>query len=377
MTMKNKYAFIITISFFLFACGGEKKEQIEEIIRPVRYGTVQMQGAAESHAFSGTAQSSKHAKLSFKVAGTINSLQVKVGDKIRKGQAIASMDAIDYSVEYDQAVANLKNAQTGIKSAQSQLITTKSTYERVEKLYENNSLPLSDYEQAKSAYEAAEAQYNASLAQVTAAQKQVDAASNQVSYTRLTAPFSGIITEVNVEENELVNSGSPIAALDAETRPEVSVGIPEVFIPRIRKGQKVDIHFSILPNQPFKGTISEVGFSSGDAATYPVIVIIDNPSPDIRPGMAANVTFHFGEAKAGQQFLVAPVKAVGEGTQGNFVFILNPNGDTYEVKKQNIEIGELLPNGFEIKSGLKEGDLLATAGLKSLLDGMKVKLMEE
>lgn len=355
----------------------EKPQEKKVVLRPVRYGKVMTTGSANSQVFSGTAQSSKSSNLSFKVAGTINNLTVKVGDKVRTGQLIARIDAIDYSVQYDQAVAQLKSAETQIKSAETQLVTTKSAYERVEKLYENNSVPLSEYEQAKASYEAAQSQQTAALAQVTASQKQVEAARNQVSYARLTAPFSGIITNVMAEENELVGSGTPIATLSAERDPEVIVGMPETFIAQIKKGQHAHIEFSTIPNKKFEGTISEVSFSSNTGATYPVIVKIDNPTPAIRPGMAANVEFSLGKKQDTQTFLVAPVQAIGEGTTGNFAFVLNKEANGYAVKKQKVEVGNLLATGFEIKSGLNEGDLVATAGLKSLLDGMEVMLLEE
>ena len=371
------YFFLFTFSLILLSCGKKETTETEVPLRPVRYGKIIKSGGEASHTFSGTAQSSKEAKLSFKVNGTINNIPVKVGDRVRQGQVIATLDAIDYSVQYDQSVAQLKSSQTQIKSAEAQLISSKSTFERVEKLYENNSVPLSEFEQAKTGYEAAQSQYNAAVAQVTASQKQVESAKNQVSYARLTAPFSGVVTAVNVEENELVGSGNVVAVLTAESRPEVSVGIPEIFISQIKRGQKIDIHFSIIPNKIFKGTVSEVGFSTGQGATYPVTVQIDNPTADMRPGMAANVTFHFGEKKKGKSFLVAPVKAVGEGVDGHFVFLLKENGNHHLAKKHKIEIGELLETGFEIRDGLQEGDLVATAGLKSLLDDMEVKLMEE
>ena len=70
-------------------------------------------------------------------------------------------------------------------------------------------------------------------------------------------------------------------------------------------------------------------------------------------------------------------QAVGEGVDGRFVFVLEEEGGNYVAKRKNIEIGELFPEGFIVKSGLKEGDRVATAGLRSLLDGMTVKLLEE
>ncbi|MEO1515807.1 MAG: efflux RND transporter periplasmic adaptor subunit [Bacteroidota bacterium] len=371
------YASLVAL-LFLGSCGTEEAPEIKESIRPVRFAKVTKSLASSVNTFSGITQSSKEVNLSFKVSGTVNRLNVKVGDRVRKGQVIASLDAVDYSLEYDRALANEKNAETQIKSAQTQRVTTKSTFERIEKLYENNSVPLSEYEQAKASYEAAESQYEAAQAQLVAASKQVEGARNQVSYARLTAPFSGVVTKVMVEENELVPSGNPIAELSTDSRPEVRVGVPETYISKVRKNQTVEIIFSILPDKKFKGTISEVAFSSGGTSTYPITIQIDQPSPDIRPGMAASVIFsatNQSPSKTDVAVVIAPPKAIGEGVDGNFVFVLQKEGEYHKVKKTKVEIGNFLGSGFEVKKGLSEGDLVATAGLNSLLDGMQVKLM--
>ncbi len=362
--------------FIIFGCGGNNATGPQKSPRPVRYGKIIQTGSAETQTFSGIAKSSQESQLSFKVSGIIAQIPVKVGDRVSRGQMIAQLDATDYDIGLEQAQAQLKSAQTQITSARSQLVSSKSNYERVEKLYENNSLPLSDYEQAKTNYEATQAQYDAAEAQVNTAQKQVDAAKKQVEYATILAPFNGVITAVFAEENEITGIGNPVATLSSDRQPEVSLGIPESFIYRIKKGQKADIRFTTIPDKTFKGTIDEVGFAAGGATTYPVTVVIDNPSEVIRPGMATEVTFNFQEVDTGIQYLIAPVKAVGQGPDGNFVFLLEQVDSQYVARKQIIEVGEILTAGFEVKDGLEEGQIVATAGLKTLLDGMKVTLME-
>ncbi|MEO1655306.1 MAG: efflux RND transporter periplasmic adaptor subunit, partial [Bacteroidota bacterium] len=210
--MKRYLVIISALSLLLHACGGS--EEIQTVaIRPVKYAKIQERGASQTHTFSGTSQSSKETKLSFRVSGIINTLNVKVGQEVRQGQMIARLDPSDYNVMYEQSLAQLKSAETQIKQARAQRVSSKSNFDRIEKLYENNSLPLSDFDQAKTNYEAAESTFESALAQVAASQKQVESAANQLNYTQVNAPFSGIITQVMVEENELVNTGSPIASL--------------------------------------------------------------------------------------------------------------------------------------------------------------------
>ncbi len=370
-----KYQILIISILFLFTACEKTAPKVEKKIRPVRYGKIMKSGAATTNTFAGTSQSSNVANLSFKVAGSINSFDLKIGDKVKKGQVIARIDATDYTVTYDQSLANLKKAESQINSAQSNEITAKSNYERVEKLYENNSVPLSEYEQAKATYESAQSAYEATLAQVTAAQKQSQAANNQVRYAKLVAPFTGIITAVFVAENEIVSPGKPLVTLSAESKPEVAVNVPESIIDQIKRKQKVNISFSAFPDKTFKGTITEVGYASGQASTYPVTIQIDKPTAQMRPGMATNVTFSQAIVKANANKLVAPTAAIGQVGKSTYAFVLEKDSANYKVKKTTVEIGDILPDGFVVKSGLKEGQLVATAGLRALLDGMEVKLM--
>ncbi len=373
----------LSLASFLFmllviACTSKEVAPVEEVLRPVRYAKIVNEANAAQQTFSGSAQSGKESSLSFRVGGTITQLAVKVGDRVRKGQLISALDATDYSIQLDESAAQLQSAESQIKSAESQMLNARSNYRRIEQLYENNSVPLSEFEQAKTNFEAAQSSHEAALAQRSLSQKQMQAARNQVSYARLLAPYEGIITQVVVEENEQLSPGSPVALISSIGEPEVQVGIPESFIARVKKGQRVSVSFSALPDQTFTGQVSEVGFSTAGGATYPVTVGFETESKEVRPGMAARVTFLSQETdETDKSYKIAPVKGVSEGRDGRFVFVLKPVGDAYQVEKRPVKIGKLLATGFEVMEGLQEGELIATAGLSALLDGMKVVLLEE
>ena len=144
---------LLMLVLALSACGGENEvDQSDEVsLRPVRYQTIGFAQNGAQHTYSGVAQADQLSKLSFRVGGTIRSVNVKLGDRVRRGQLIATIDPSDYSIQADQAVASEKGAEANLQSAETQLINARSTYQRIEKLYENNSVPLSDFEQAKSA----------------------------------------------------------------------------------------------------------------------------------------------------------------------------------------------------------------------------------
>ncbi|MEM7575499.1 MAG: efflux RND transporter periplasmic adaptor subunit [Bacteroidota bacterium] len=361
-----------------WTCGSpETTTDTEPLLRPVRYATIASVHSSGSYQLSGVAQADRQSNLSFRVGGTIRSLNAKLGDRVRQGQLIATLDPVDYSIQRDQAAASEQGASANLVAAENQLVNARTNYERIEQLYENNSVPISDFEQAKLNLESAQSNYDAVQSQLVSATRQLEAARNQVSYTRLTAPFTGIISMVNVEVNELVGTGSPIVQISSFDNLEVSIGVPENMISQIKTGQAVAVSFSVLPEELFSGTVSELSFISGNATTFPATIRLDEDDERIRPGMAANVSL----ARAGEldpDVLVCPVAALGQNNEGNFVFVLAAESDgSYRVEQRTVNTGELIEEGFLLKEGLEEGELVATAGLRSLLDGMSVKLIED
>ncbi len=354
-------AFFLTICI-LNGCGSEP-EVPEPAVRPVKYALIGPAGAVQSRRFVGTAKAGLEARLSFRASGLIESIPVQVGDRIEAGQIIASLDNRDAVIALEQARSALENARVQKANAQSNLI-------RVRQLYQAYNISLAEYEQAKNGFSSATSSYES-------ARKSLDLQELQLSYNELRAPIAGIVTDVRNEVNEVVRAGDPVVVLSAGADIEMEVGIPEAHISRIRQGDGVRVRFSALPDRSFSGQVREIAFSLDASSTYPVIVRLDTPSSFIRPGMAGEVEFSFGDGGLSDQ-LVVPVNAVGEGADGSFVFVIEGVSEGIgTVKRQAIRTGPLLENGFVVQNGLSDGDLVATAGLRFLLNGMKVRLLEE
>ncbi|TDI80734.1 MAG: hypothetical protein E2O83_02335 [Bacteroidetes bacterium] len=137
------------------------------------------------------------------------------------------------------------------------------------------------------------------------------------------------------------------------------------------------ISFSAI-DDTIEGRVFEISpVAERSSATYPVKLSIDNTNKDIRPGMAANVTFIFPNMNSNTNNPIIPIKAVGEDGVGNFVFLIeSEGGDQAKVVKQYVELGGLTPEGFEVIKGLSNGQRIATAGLQTLLDNQKVRLTQ-
>ncbi len=355
------YPILFFITLFSLTSCKEKKVEKKIALRPVTYTVVGKTLNDQHRTLSGVVKAADEIDLSFRSSGIITELNISVGQEVEKGQLLAKLDNVQANLAYEQSISALN-------SAKSTKLTSKSNLIRVRALYEKGSTSLSDYEQAKNAYQTASDQYESALRNKSIQQ-------TQINYGIIRAPKSGVIAIKNNELNETVSPGQVIGILNAGSNIHVLVGLPESMINKTKLGMKTELVFSAIGGKKFKGTIIEitpvVDFNS---ATYPVKIDIDNPNKDIKPGMAASIIFDF-TLNDKQDSLSVPLKAVGEEGDKNFVYKIESIGkEIGKVKKQYIEIGALSSDGFVVEKGLKLGDMIATAGLQTLLDGQEVKI---
>ncbi len=352
--------FILSILVFS-GCSGEVKQK-EDIIRPVRYHQIKTSEVNTTKSFSGVSSAATEMKLSFRINGTLEAVNVKVGQKVSEAVLIASIDDADLRIQYEEAKVSMLNAEVQKDNAKANLT-------RVRKLYEDNNVPLSEYENAKNQYSAARAEHESRV-------KKLDLQKSQLSYSKLFSPMAGIVADVPVETNENVNAGQVIAILTSEKDIEVEVGIPETYISMIKADDMVSVTFSSLRDQSFPGIVTEVSYVTSGASTYPIKVRLDNTTDDIRPGMPANVSFTFSSKNVGS--LIVPMNAVAEDQQGNYVFIVIEGSEknTATVNRRKVSVGSLSNEGFVVLDGLTQGELVVISGISKITDGMIVRLLK-
>lgn len=349
---------ILSVCILSFSCS-DKEKQTEETLRPVRYVEVGYLGGNKIRTFSGTAQTDKIINLSFRANGIITDFNMRLGQKIKGGELLGKLDNVESRLAYEQSV-------TQLNSAASQMNTAKLSLNRTRSLYEKGSASLSDFETAKNSYKTAQESYQS-------AKRGVSIQQEKIQYGYLYAPVDGIIASISAEVDENVSPGSVVATLNAGNQMEITLGIPESVINGVEENMAVTVDFSSLADQKFDGSVTEVSPSvDTNTATYPVTITVTNPSEEIKSGMAANVTFNFGEIANTEPLVVVPAMSVGEDSNGNFVFVIDGDQDGAKVKKQAVTLGELTSEGFVITSGLNAGQKIATAGLQTLLDGQSV-----
>ena len=356
----------------LLACEAEKVEQPPPPIRPVRYREVYGVGGTRVRAFTGVAKAGVESKLSFKVPGTIETLNVKVGDIVQPGQLVAAIDPRDYELLVEDTEATL--AQT-----RAQAIKAEADFKRIRGLFERDNASQADYDAARAAQDSARAQ-------VRSIEKKLESANLQLSYTRLESRVAGAVADVPVELNENVQAGQPLLTLLSGQNPEVEVGIPAVLISEIRDGAGATIVFDALPGREFRGRVTEMAVTATQGlSTYPVTVQLNQTwqqltrgrLSEVRPGMSAEVRFRFGSADAPHRWILPP-HAVREDREGRFVFVVNPKQAGFgDVERRGVTVGEFVREGLEITEGLQDGERVVTAGAGRITDGQHVKLSKE
>ena len=361
--MRDKSILVtFALALLLPACR-EAPPPAEPVIRPVRTVQVFSTGGARIRSFSGTAQAGQESRLSFRVGGTVDRVTVTVGDSVRAGQLIAELDADDYRLQVQEADASLEQAKAELRNAE-------ANYSRVRALYENRNASRNDLDGARAAAESARAR-------VRSIEKRLELSRSQLSYTRLVTVTDGAIADLRIEENENVQAGQTVVLLTAGALSEVKVAVPEILITRIREGDAVSVAFDSIPSKTFSARVEEVGVSTtGLSTTYPVTVLLDEEETQIRPGMAAEVSFQFESRDSRDRFLL-PSVAVGEDRDGRFVFVVDAGEEGIAfTRRRSVVPGALTEEGMEILEGLSDGDHVVIAGVSRIVDGQKVRLLQ-
>lgn len=362
---KMFYSNWLVSAFFIFSmvltgCGEEQLEKTQNL-RNVKYLQVKTNTEGQSRVFSGLAKGQEEVDLSFKLAGTVSALPVKVGDQLKKNQVIAQLDPIQFELQAQQAHATLAQALASMRNAS-------ATFERLKGLYENNNASQNELDSARASAEF-------SQAQVKAARKGLELAQLNLSYTRLRSTNNCEVAQTYVDTHENVGSGQSIAKVSCGRAMDVEIGIPARYVATVNKGMVANVIFSALPDKKFSGLVSEVGgVSTSGGATFPVKVELKNSNNDIRSGMSAEVTLKFAQQVAENHIIVPAIAVIEEG-DSRYVYVLeNTQTDNInKIKKLSVTIGELTANGIEITSGLKTGDRVVTAGVSVIRDGLEVR----
>jgi len=305
----------------------------EEATVEVKVQTVYNQLVEQQQLYTATITPySKNTISSFQATMRIDKILVEVGDYVREGQLLVTMEEANYL----QAKLQKENL--------------KVDYNRIEALYQSGGVSKQQLDQLK--------------VQMDVTQ---EAFENLEKNTYLKSPVSGLVTMRNFDNGDL-SGGQPILQVQQLNPLKITINIQEVYFPLVKPQMAASISLDSYPNEVFEGKVRLV-YPVIDPVThtFTVELVVNNNNMKIRPGMFARVKFNFGTADR----IVAPDLAVikQSGVNDRYVFVLN---DDQTVTYTKVTLGQRLGNEYEILSGLRDGDRVVTAGISRLVDGTKV-----
>jgi RND family efflux transporter MFP subunit len=360
-----RYASILLIVLLATACDREPAREAETLPRPVMVFQVADSDLIAGRAFPGQARSAREATLSFRIAGRIQERRVKVGDRVKEGDVLATLDTAPYQADLDRIAADLQRAQAAYSNAASQR-------DREKPLLEKGIIAPARFENLDSAAKQAQAQ-------VRSLQAAQDRAKLDLEYAQLRAPFPGVVSALFAEAFEDVRPQQPVMRLIDPAEIEMIVNVPESLISLVPYVVDLKVTFDAFPGVEIPAEVSEIGTEpSENTRTYPVKLLLTPPAGiTIVPGMAGRVRGKPGpeiaQAVRGVSVPISTVFSPDDAT-GSFVWVVDPATKT--VHRKQVTLGEPVVGGIAVTSGLAPGSLVVAAGVHSLREGQAVRLSE-
>lgn len=354
---------VFGLTLGLTACDETSPTESKPLIRAIKNTTLEFRAGVQQRVLTGETKADLTSNAAFEVSGQVIRMAVDVGDHVAKGTLLAQLDPEPYSL--------------ALRQAQSELISANADLEDAIRKFEQQSELFERRFATKTSFDSAEARKRSAEAAVDAAESQVALDRRNLSKTELKAPFDGVIATKLVEVFEEVSPGQTIYALQSGN-PKVEATLPETLISVVGINQQVTVSFPPLRGATVSGWIDEIAPLAGDANAYPIEIALDNPPEGLRVGMSAEIVLEFATQNTGMAFMVpyGAVKARGGADTGASVFVFDAATGT--VSEVPVAVVDVQDNVLQIVGdSLAAGDIIATAGVSFLHDGMRVTLFDD
>ena len=353
----------LVIALLLFGCN-EEAQTSSKPIRPIMWTEVSFSKQEQVRTLSGIVAPVEATKLSFEVSGKLDTIKVNLGDEVKKDQELARLNQRSFKLGQQSAQAKYQQAQANLADSQ-------NDYDRYAKLIKQGVVSQSGFDNAK-------AKFDASKSAVDVAKAQLDISSKDLQDSILLAPYDGIITRRVFEPSQQISAGQLAFEIEGKHGLEVQVMVPETLIQQLTQGAILTVNFPVLPEIKMLGRVTEIGTRAESANAFPVTVVLQDTNPLLRAGMTAEVVFVFeGAGRSGHKgpIIRVPLTALSAGLkQKIYVFIYDK--ETQKLRRTEVQTESMLNNEIFISAGLKQGDIIATAGIAFLRDGQTVTLID-
>jgi RND family efflux transporter MFP subunit len=341
----------------LLAAGCSREVPPSEDVRPVRAITLAPRPVVADAELPGEVRPRVESRVGFQVGGRINARRVEMGQQVRPGDVLATLDPADFKLSAAASAAQLSAAQVDRDQQRADM-------KRFEDLHRQGFISGAELERRRAQLDAAEARY----AQAAAL---ADVSTNQTAYATLRAPAAGLVSAIDAEVGQVVASGQSVVRIALAGDKEVAIAIPEARLEQLRRIGEVRVALWAHEAE-LKGRIREIAPIADPATrTYAARVTLIEPPADVALGMTATVRF---ATPPSPPILAVPLTALLREADATYLWRLDRQAMT--VQKAKVTVAGVAGNAVILGGGVQPGETIVTAGVHLLKPGQKVRLLD-
>jgi membrane fusion protein, multidrug efflux system len=352
-------AAVACAAFSWMPASASRTSASEPVARPARVMEIAYQQRSQSLVLAGTVVPRIESTLGFRVAGKITARTVDVGTIVRPGDLIAQLDPSDYRLAVD-------NARAALASADADYARAKADHERYLNLRGSGAFTPQTLEQRQSLAAT-------TFARVDQAKSQLSSAENNLAYTELRADAPGVVTAVQAEVGQVMTQGQGVVRVARTDELEILVGVPEHRLKAVRQAKAASFELWSDPGHRHAATLRELSPSADPMTrTYPARFSVIDPPEFIGLGMTATLAFERPDAAPVAE---VPLSAIFQRGTQPAVWVVDKESGTVTLRP--VTIARWRDDSAAIASGVKDGEMIATAGVHKLEAGQKVKPVQQ
>jgi len=327
-----------------------------------------------------------------KVAGYVKAIKVDIGDEVKQGQLLAELEIPEMGDDQTRAQSIVSRSQAEVARSKEELRRAESSHEIAHLSYTRLAdvgkqrpglVAQQEIDDAHGKDLVAEAQVSASQANLTATEQQVQISASElqkvktlIEYTRVTAPFDGVVTRRYADLGSMIQAGTssstqvmPVVKLSQNSLLRLILPVPESAVPEIHAGQEVSVRVPSL-NRSFRGKVARLSERvASTTRTMDTEVDVPNPGNILVPGMYAEVKLTLSQQQGALTVPITAVDTAGEEGVGK-VYVVTPDN---RIEIRQIQLGLQTATSYQARSGLSNGEIVVTSGRASLKAGTLVR----
>lgn len=343
--MNNYTKYLPLMLFLLAACSGEKKAETtvsETKAIPVKIEKIEESNAPIPIESSGILAAKEEMRLSFKTGGILENIYVDEGQKVHKGQLLASLSPEEIDSQVLQAKASLEKAKRDLQ--------------RAEVLYKDTVVTLEDLQNSKTALEVAQAN--------------MEIASFNQQYSKIYASANGRVLQRLAEQNEVLSPGTPVFLLASSEKSQIiRVGLADKDVVKLQLGDSAIVKFDAYDRENFKATVTEIAATASPVGTFEVELSIKPSKYELKQGFVGKTSIYPSNQQA---YYKVPVSAIFEADK-KAVYVFVPDKTQQTVSKIKLETTGIGENFLIVdKETAKQLDFVITEGNAYLNNGSSI-----